>query len=67
DYSSSYQRGVQGIKGAHHPYNVVGDVTTPAVDENVVPYYKGAWGEIRRLGKHETLVAEVSFKRRRYR
>lgn len=57
----------QGFMMFGYPYNVVGDVTTPAVDENVVPYYKGAWGEIRRLGKHETLVAEVSFKRRRYR
>lgn len=48
-------------------YNgMVGEVTTEAVDENVVPYYKGAWAGIRRLGAMEEYQRTVSFKNRRY-
>ncbi|MFP4129658.1 MAG: arsenate reductase (azurin) large subunit [Halorhodospira sp.] len=50
-----------------YPFNVAGDITTPAVDENIVPYYKGAWGELCRIGRYEGLAQGVSFKRRRYR
>jgi arsenite oxidase large subunit len=29
---------------------VVGDLVTNAIDENVLPYYKGTWAAVRRLG-----------------
>jgi arsenite oxidase large subunit len=49
-----------------YPFGVVGDVTTDAVDENVLPYYKGTWADIRRVGPMEDYQRTVSFKRRRY-
>ena len=49
-----------------HPSNIAGDVTTPAVDENIIPYYKGAWADIRRIGRDDSLIRGVSFKQRRY-
>jgi arsenite oxidase large subunit len=45
---------------------VAGDVTTSWVDRNVVPYYKGTWGSIRRVGSVEEWQASVSFKNRRF-
>ncbi|MFO7857864.1 MAG: arsenate reductase (azurin) large subunit [Ectothiorhodospiraceae bacterium] len=45
---------------------MVGEVTTEAVDENVVPYYKGAWADIRRIGSMEEYQRSVSFRSRRY-
>lgn len=50
-----YIKGVQG--------NLVSDWT----DRNVVPYYKGTWGSIRRAGSMDDYQASVSFKDRRYR
>lgn len=50
-----------------YPFNVMGDVTTEAVDENVVPYYKGTWADIHRVGTVEDYRRSVSFKSRRYR
>ncbi|MEX2470484.1 MAG: arsenate reductase (azurin) large subunit [Pseudohongiellaceae bacterium] len=29
---------------------VQGNITTPAVDENIIPYYKGSWAGLRRVG-----------------
>jgi arsenite oxidase large subunit len=29
---------------------VMGDLVTNAIDENVLPYYKGTWAAVRRLG-----------------
>ncbi len=48
------------IKGVH------GDVVTPWVDRNVVPYYKGTWGSIKRVGNVEEWQQTISFKDRRY-
>lgn len=48
------------IKGVH------GDVVTSWVDRNIVPYYKGTWGSIRRVGTVEDYKATISFKDRRY-
>ncbi|MBA4742889.1 MAG: arsenate reductase (azurin) large subunit [Azoarcus sp.] len=48
------------IKGVH------GDVVTSWVDRNVVPYYKGTWGSIRRVGTVDDYARTVSFKDRRY-
>ena len=47
------------IKGVH------GDVVTSWVDRNVVPYYKGAWANLRKAtaGAYKSTV---SFKSRRY-
>ena len=45
---------------------VMGDVTTEWTDENVVPYYKGTWADVRRIGSMDDYKRTVSFKRRRY-
>lgn len=45
---------------------IQGDVTTVAVDRNVVPYYKGTWANIRRIGPMKEYQQTVSFKSRRY-
>lgn len=45
---------------------IVGDVTTPWTDRNVVPYYKGTWANLRRVGSMEEYKRTVSFKNRRY-
>jgi len=47
-------------------YNGIhGDVTTEAVDRNVVPYYKGAWANLRKATRGD-YQSTVSFKSRRY-
>src|SRR6202521_1144348 len=45
---------------------IAGDVTTPWVDRNVVPYYKGTWASIRRVGPVADFKTTVSFKQRRF-
>jgi leucyl-tRNA synthetase len=35
-------------------------------DRNIVPYYKGTWADIRRVGSMEDYKRKVSFKDRRY-
>jgi arsenite oxidase large subunit len=45
---------------------IVGDVTTPWTDRNIVPYYKGTWANLRRVGSMEEYKRSVSFKNRRY-
>jgi len=48
-------------------YNgVVGDVVTEWTDRNIIPYYKGTWASIRRVGAMEDYKRTVSFKGRRY-
>ena len=44
----------------------VGDVVTDWTDRNVVPYYKGTWADIRKVGSIADYEKTVSFKRRRY-
>jgi len=46
--------------------SVMGDLVTPWTDRNVIPYYKGTWADIRRVGRIEDYADKVSFKRRRY-
>jgi len=48
------------IKGVH------GDIVTPWVDRNVVPYYKGTWASIKRVGSVDDWKQSISFKERRY-
>ncbi|MFP4683248.1 MAG: arsenate reductase (azurin) large subunit [Ectothiorhodospira sp.] len=45
---------------------VTGEVTTDAVDENLIPYYKGTWAALRRIGRNEAYREGVSFRSRRY-
>jgi arsenite oxidase large subunit len=47
------------IKGVH------GDVVTSWVDRNVVPYYKGTWGSIKRVGSVDDWKTGISLKERR--
>ena len=45
---------------------VAGDVVTSWVDRNMVPYYKGTWGSIARVGSVDDWKQTISFKERRY-
>lgn len=45
---------------------IQGDVTTDWTDRNIIPYYKGAWGNIRKVGSVEGFKNTVSFKSRRF-
>jgi arsenite oxidase large subunit len=48
-------------------YNgIVGDVVTEWTDRNVIPYYKGTWASIRKIGGAKDWQKTVSFKRRRW-
>ena len=42
------------------------DVTTDWVDRNIIPYYKGTWADIRRVGSMEGYKRTISFKSRRF-
>ena len=45
---------------------VAGAVTSPWVDRNVVPYYKGTWASVKRVGSVDDYKATISFKERRF-
>ena len=45
---------------------IQGDVTTEWTDRNIVPYYKGTWASIRRVGTMEDYKRTVSFKNRHF-
>ncbi|MGZ3339983.1 MAG: arsenate reductase (azurin) large subunit [Reyranella sp.] len=45
---------------------IAGDVTTEWTDRNVVPYYKGTWASLRRVGSMEDYKRTVSTKRRSF-
>ena len=45
---------------------IQGDVTTDWTDRNIIPYYKGTWGNIRKVGSMEDFKQTVSFKSRRF-
>jgi arsenite oxidase large subunit len=44
----------------------MGNVTTPWTDRNVIPYYKGTWANLRRVGTVQDFKETVSFKKRRF-
>ena len=46
--------------------SVMGDLVTSWTDRNIIPYYKGTWADIRRIGRIDDYADKVSFKRRRY-
>ncbi|MDB5993505.1 MAG: aoxB [Pseudomonas sp.] len=74
DYGSSYALAYlepdikrnQTFMQFGHFNGVMGDLTTPWTDRNVVPYYKGTWASIRRIGKVDEFKETVSFKSRRF-
>jgi arsenite oxidase large subunit len=43
-----------------------GNVTTNWTDRSIIPYYKGTWASIRRVGTIPDHKKEISFKSRRY-
>ena len=45
---------------------IVGDVTTEWTDRNIIPYYKGTWASIRRVGTIDEYARTVSTKRRSF-
>ncbi len=45
---------------------IQGDVTTTWTDRNIIPYYKGTWANMRRVGPMEDYQRTVSFKNRRF-
>ena len=73
DYGSTYAMAylVEDAKRGHvfmqfgHYNGVQGDVTTEAVDRNVIPYYKGTWANLRKATSGD-YKSTVSFKSRRY-
>ena len=74
DYGSSYAMAYPdaSVKRGHTfmqfgGYNgIVGDTVTDWTDRNVIPYYKGTWADIRRMGGGEHYRKIASFKSRRY-
>jgi arsenite oxidase large subunit len=45
---------------------VASDVTSPWVDRNVVPYYRGTWASIKRVGSVDDSKRTISYKERRF-
>ncbi|MBI3525348.1 MAG: arsenate reductase (azurin) large subunit [Betaproteobacteria bacterium] len=45
---------------------IAGDVVTEWTDRNIIPYYKGTWADIRRIGGGDHFRKTTSFKSRRY-
>jgi arsenite oxidase large subunit len=45
---------------------IQGDVTTEWTDRNIVPYYKGTWASIKRVGGIDDYKRAVSFKSRHF-
>jgi len=74
DYGSSYAMAYlePSMKPGHSfmmfTYNngIMGDVVTNWTDQNIIPYYKGTWADIRRVGAIADYEETVSFKTRRY-
>jgi arsenite oxidase large subunit len=74
DYGSTYALGYvePAIKTGQtflqfaHYNGVAGDVVTAWTDRNVIPYYKGTWASVRRVGVLDERTRETSFKSRRY-
>jgi arsenite oxidase large subunit len=74
DYGSSYALAYlepdikrdQTFMQFGHFNGVMGDLTTPWTDRNVVPYYKGTWADLRRIGTVEEFKRTISFKTRRF-
>ena len=74
DYGSTYAMAypLKSIKSGHtfmlfgYVKGVHGDVVTDWVDRNVVPYYKGTWASIKRVGSVEDYKSSISFKDRRF-
>ncbi|MFZ9367829.1 MAG: arsenite oxidase large subunit, partial [Burkholderiaceae bacterium] len=72
DYGSTYAMAyLVGDAKPNHTFmlfgyvnGVQGDVTTEWTDRNVVPYYKGTWASIRKVGSIEQYKKTVSMKRR---
>jgi arsenite oxidase large subunit len=44
---------------------VQGDVTTSWTDRNIIPYYKGTWADVRRIGGNASAPQRISLKSRR--
>jgi arsenite oxidase large subunit len=74
DYGSTYAmaypqpeiKRTQTFMQFGHYNGIMGDVTTPWTDRNVVPYYKGTWANLRRVGSMEEFKKAITFKDRRY-
>ena len=45
---------------------IAGDVVTEWTDRNIIPYYKGTWANVRRVGGGDEFRKTTSFKSRRY-
>lgn len=74
DFGSTYAMAYpqKAIKPGHtfmlfgYIRGVAGDVTSPWVDRNVVPYYKGTWASIKRVGSVDDWKQSISYKERRF-
>lgn len=74
DYGSTYAMAypMKSVKPNHtfmlfgYVKGVAGDLVTDWVDRNVIPYYKGTWASIRKVGSLEDYKQSISFKDRLY-
>ncbi len=74
DFGSTYAMAYieSDIKSGHsfmnfgHFNGVAGDVVTDWTDQNIVPYYKGTWADIRKVSSMDEYKKTTSFKSRRY-
>mgnify|MGYP000129581225 FL=1 len=48
------------------PNGIMDNVTTEWTDRNIIPYYKGTWAGIKRVGSMDEYKKTISFKRRRF-
>lgn len=48
------------------PNGIMDNVTTEWTDRNIIPYYKGTWAGITRVGGMDEYKKTISFKRRRF-
>lgn len=73
DYGSTraMARIERSIKAGHtfmqfgYDNGVQGDVTTRWTDRNIIPYYKGTWADLRRIGSDASAIRRISQKSRR--
>lgn len=49
-----------------YPNGIQGDLVSEWTDRNIIPYYKGAWANLRKIGENEDYKRTVSFKSLRY-
>ena len=73
DYGSTFGMAYPSAAKTGHTFmlygyvkGIQGDVVTEWTDRNIIPYYKGTWANIKRVGSMEDYKQTVSFKDRHF-